>query len=401
LDRASDYESEGREFESLRAHHNLAGTTGVWLCQYLARSPCPLSTLRSDGEPHMASHPQEEKALGRFEHFLPQFLLRAFAIPDGQKSHVFRFTAGRRAQRVGIKRTAGEQDFYGVSDGIDLETELSRYESRYAPALQRFRDGRQERTDGPVVAEFVNNLAARGKYYRTVFGSVLREMIDALLGFLPGPEFQALLRERLLRDLLNQPQIRALPPGMRALALAKAREMPLDAMTQEFVQGFRKDFDPDAITKAAHRTALARTFKEKIGAGAMASFTWQSRSVHGRLVLGDVGPVARLHGIAGLHIVHKDVATTDAVMLPISPDTLLIGVPAAAAGSEEVIDVDVLNRETVEICHEFFVSSTNGPSEAEYTTGLQTRPDPFANLNYSGLARESLMDINKQTPESP
>lgn len=112
----------------------------------------------------------ERSGVRRVEHFLPRFLLNGFAAEtNGVECYVFRFAPGRPGHKVNTRKVGGERDFYGAAQGVDVERQLSHEEARYAPLLERLREGRQGTEDRSIVAEFVNLLAVRGKYYRTAF----------------------------------------------------------------------------------------------------------------------------------------------------------------------------------------------------------------------------------------
>lgn len=343
---------------------------------------------------------EQPKALGRVEHFLPRFFLNGFAADGTSKEpQVFRFTPGRPAHRVSTKKIGGERDFYGVARGIDLEAQLGREENRYAPLLQRLRQGHQEPEDNLLIAEFVNGLAIRGKYYRTTFANAVQRMLESMQRSFAEPDVVAALRDRLQRELPNRPEIQALPPAQQMVALAALphfiRTLNVGAMTRQFMGMVREQFDTATVMKNAHADALARAFQERVGAGAMASLTWRVRFCEQGLILGDVGPVVHLKDKPGVHIVHKDITATKTVTLPISSHVVLIGTAPGVSGPE--IEPESLNQQTAEICHEFFISATNGAREAEYALALRTRPDPFDDLNFEDMARQSAFDVSNET----
>jgi hypothetical protein len=110
------------------------------------------------------------------EHYLPQFLLRGFAV-QGKKQHVYHFRRGKEPHLTNVRNVAGERGFYGAVGADSVESALGTRENQYAPLIEQLRLRDPEPADKALIDAFVLHLFARGRHLRSSFVEFARSGI--------------------------------------------------------------------------------------------------------------------------------------------------------------------------------------------------------------------------------
>jgi hypothetical protein len=182
---------------------------------------------------------------GRKQHFIPQVLLRQFAVEEARKTkstRVWVYPAGREPYLTATEGVAAQRHFYSDlrDDGVEtLDDVITKYEDRFARILQSISDLPADSQVAPAsAAEIASHLAIRNAHLRHGVTTVVQSFADIVVETLsdnqklashlglnrmrPGYAFDKYFKgkfEELPQDL------QAYPEGLvRLMAFALARE---------------------------------------------------------------------------------------------------------------------------------------------------------------------------------
>ena len=306
-------------------------------------------------------------------HYIPQFLLKGFACRITNKAHfVFRFAKGGKPHEVNTINVGVARSFH---DGLsaDLEQRISFRESNYATALENLRKQNARADDVVLIAECVFNLMVRTKHLRDGFTILTNEVF----GLLDTPDAQRALRNRALGDFAARPEIAAL---LNRYPKKRHERILLTEMTKHGID-LRAEYrriwdiikarvDVAQFVKHAHLGALETEGIPEPRKDSFLNYHWYiDHQPLGSLILGDVGPLARVPDVDQLTFPYG-FGIPLMVCLPISSGELLVGTVRSEC---EELSADEVNWASAELSRDFFVASRNTTRERGYLQRLGSR----------------------------
>jgi hypothetical protein len=337
---------------------------------------------------------------GRNQHFIPRMLLRGFQSDRSTERRTFVWMARRQGGifEPNIAGVAAQNDFYSSpsTDGLPtLDDAITAYETRLANLLLGLR-GLQigEAAPGRAAAEVVSHLTMRVAGFRHFMGDTVTDLVHrateyfaqpsrhrSLLG-LSGPEPTPAFCARVVPELREDPVRRQLPdvPEVLLIALlyAQARE-GFDDLIAPQLAALKSAFGNFAATlpdqaAASHRQMLA---EDLVGAKRMddlVRLSWRiAPAPEGGCILPDCVALGVERENALRPYVLCDRADLQAVVLPLDPHRLLLGV--AAEG--RLPDLSSFNASAASASDEFFVSHVRRPDMADLKARIGSVSAPF------------------------
>ena len=283
---------------------------------------------------------------GTNQHYIPQFLLKAFEIP-GSDRRIWHFGLGEHPHKRAVRRTASERLFYSESDGSgdgSLDAAISARESKDLSKI--LNTVRSTRPGESMRAEDAALLAAHLTQRTSHVRSTLRGVVDRLLGRFAGvfggrkgvDVFMGLnstvpsarFREMVMDELPQTAELEQLGLSRRTLeriAFIRAKERADDAVQNLDVGigGLRAQLT-GRVRRTHNRALKESTIETSEHEAALQAFDWTvERGPERGAILPDcvaiaVGPDGR----AGNHLL-VGVEATEAMVLAVSPDLLLVG----------------------------------------------------------------------------
>jgi hypothetical protein len=333
---------------------------------------------------------------GRKQHYIPQCLLKVFAIPGkGKTKKVWVFKKSQPAYVSSVKDVATKRHFYSElsENGCPtLDDRITDYENELNRRLTLIRKWPiHGAVDVTIAAELITHLTIRAAHLRDVFALGAKEMITgvtmifadkrnmrAFLGIdadAPTPFLQEEIKKVLSTqvDLLARSGLPEPVLGQIAFTLMKEQFDHFYAnQSPELMAAF--DYMArrvDSIAREAHAKAMTRSLKPEARVQALSQFSWTIHLIReGNLILPDCIAVAiQSNGNGPQPYIVTGVDEINAVLCPISSDRLLVGrkgdmVPPAVEG---------FNEAAAACSHTFFVSGTQTPELEELSERIGER----------------------------
>lgn len=323
------------------------------------------------------------------EHFIPQFIMRAWA---GDQDRVYQFRRGRPGFPASTRNTAVVNDFYG--DGADsVDWMFTEREGDQATLVRELRAGASADDRKLQIDEFITLMTARSRNIRLVFSDLGRRGFDVLGSALGSEEGRRALIEMLLKRgakmLAGQGMAAGSPGfdlGMFVMRSAVAPLVEAGVVDQLYAALRTRMGDVDRMISDAHVNALRRLSAEPvITRTGLAALRWRVEAVSDLLILGDPGPITRFGDGDTLVPLYQGGPSVTAVFYPLLPQELLVGAPD---GSSVVVpSADELNIAMAETSSEFFIASQSTEREVGYAVRLGLRPTA---LDEEGMRRSML-----------
>lgn len=317
---------------------------------------------------------------GPKQHYIPQFLLRAFGKKGkGKAVQVTVYTGEGRVYPTATEGAGAERFFYSdpvEDDGAEtLDDKITAYESEIAPALSEFRGGPPgELPDSEKVAEVVVHLCVRPAHLRNSYASAAGQLLEdlehavadkeqasAIFGF-GGAEPAGLMREHLdkayeeNRVLFQTMGISK--PVFRQFANAKLdREFEgLVPMMRDVLSKTREQTGEAA--KKGHARALEQTLAPPQRRDALARLTWRVEEAAGDpLILPDCIAIAYSAGADCQPLVYTENEEIERVAMPLDPGRLLVGL------AEDTVapDFEAINECFAACSWDYFIARDKNP----------------------------------------
>jgi len=330
-------------------------------------------------------------------HFLPQFLLRGFASRTaGEDTFAWLFRRGQEAVETTLQNIAIEKHFHG-KDGGDvggLEQKMQVVEGDSAALLREIENQPIDAQHIDRIAVFVANLTIRTKHVRDSFASSAEVILRKIGEGMDQTEYWNSLMNDVERQAFEKfaPVARhfGLSSTQAATFLRNSRQSGefqarMKAVRTVFINGI----DVHGGSAAGHIKALKQSQAPSERVRELSQLHWKvSTFAPDSLVLGDVGVLAldnqeRFHAAIG-----RTKLPLTAVLLPISSTALLVG----SVGDERSYDAEKINRVSVELSRDFFVSSTNSAREQQYAVGLGAKSELLTNEEMDAIVADIMRE---------
>lgn len=327
--------------------------------------------------------PKPER-IPRRHHFIPRLLLKGFASRiAGEKFFVYQFRRASGPIEVSVADVGVEKYFHGRT--ADIEERLQAKESEYGPLVWGVREGYLDPASFDLVVDFVLNLITRTKNVRVGFaemGTAIFERFDAEV---QNPRNYGPIKELIREELLSQKKLRkkirkrfgTLPRDqVERLVKQGISSLPFDPVLvfQHLIREARARVDLGAAARDAQLRVLQSDAGLALRRKELRRFRWSLKEQpRGTFILGDLGPVARLHEFPDVQNPVRP-GTTMAIYLPVSSRFLLIG---RREGDHEEVDPEAINLAAVELSRDVFVADRNTRREEDYLKVLGQRAQLF------------------------
>lgn len=330
---------------------------------------------------------------GRKQHHIPQSVLRGFETPSkGRTKKVWVFSKEKKFKSP-TADVAAERHFYSElsDDGSrTLDDSITDYEQNFGvqlTSLRRLSIG--DAADPLVAAEVIAHLTIRNAHLRRSFVSGARLLAEratdvfcnesnlrAMLG-VDGTRFSNSMAIKIDEHLASDPRYAA--TGLPRDLLHKIGFMAMKENFGRFVANhlpyMRLALDqfaeqaPEHL-RIGHNKALAQGLAPDARTAALGAFHWvvQAAPPSGAILPDCVALGTEGDGLP-LPLIMADLDKVSSVIMPLTPDRILVGARAGIASPE----LAEFNRHAAACSHDFFVSSRDGGDREELMAVLGTR----------------------------
>lgn len=154
----------------------------------------------------------------RRHHFLPQVLLRGFQCPSlkgDAQTYLFRADLST-AKLVSVRDVAQQRDFHGRTTSSNLEEDMAKLESDYAPLLHMIREGSSQ-INAEDAACLVANISVRTKNLRDGFFDATGLLVNSMKSSVPlSKKFKRSVRNKTRKEI--QTRLKDFHPELRRRA---------------------------------------------------------------------------------------------------------------------------------------------------------------------------------------
>lgn len=344
---------------------------------------------------------------GRKQHFIPQSLLKGFAIdPSSKIPQIWVFRDAASPYISAIKDVAAQRDFYSppVSDAIEtLDDRITSYENHVGTLLVALRaTSHGTYVDARLASELTAHMCARGAPIRGLFHEGVNEMLAALelligdknawcaaLG-IEDSYLAAVVHKAIDEQITEIEQMNPLPAPrefLHAYLYGRLRENSGDLHSQlspmiSDVLARLRDAAPTAI-RNGHAKALSAGLAPEARVNELAHMRWTVQFSQTDLILPDCVAIARAASGAWLPC-QEHPESLDVVVMPLGRRQLLIG----HHGADPLLDAPFVNAEAAGASVEFFVSASN----SQLIDGLRAKIGHSPRQRMRDLARQAVND---------
>lgn len=316
---------------------------------------------------------------GRLHHFIPQFFLKGFVIPDGNNKLWLYRMGTQEPIPVDRSRTAAQRDFYSSDNTVEdasLDDVITDYEQSLDLIVDDVRDQKiGEKVDGDKVGEILAHLTVRAKHLRILMDT----SVNAILGVFSGENSQidvpSLLSAKLLTDEMKKLIIERINDGgfeeilnLKQSTLVKIahfqlreQESVLKSEIEKNINGVMESWQKtkkDSIAQA-HNNALQEDITPMAHIEKYSDLIWVVESADSEgAILPDCVAIGlnRLNEWRAVSFIEK--VNLIAVAFPISKDKILVGRLKNIAP----IDLDRFNIRAAKASNESFWAHKNTES---------------------------------------
>ena len=342
---------------------------------------------------------------GKKQHFIPQCLLKGFAIKGkGDVHRLWRFPKGTEPQATTTKDVGAQKHFYSVpTQNVEtLDDAITTFESDVAPKLEELRGVECHMPlEAKACAELVAHLTIRTAHFRSTITSITEQAVSFLAERFQdriwlkkrfglhrkNPNSLILIRIREELEARGVPHISR--PGFEAIGF-EIMQQKFDSFYESYSADLRLGFNfLSHLTKngvaGAHQKALGNSLSPEPRIESLAELTWsiQPSSEQGFILPDCVAIAIPGHGAPTSYVTY-DGDKIRAVLLPVSSKRLLIG----HRYREKDGWLGYINSSLAECCSEFFVAQQNS---------LQFRKlAPSIGMQVRRVVDEILADISRE-----
>lgn len=295
------------------------------------------------------------------------------------------------------------KSFYNNANDTTIDDFLTLKETRYAGLVDRLKEQHATQPeDKLLIDEFVNHLIVRTRNIQQTAASSGQVWLDIMYDELLRPENRPHLDKMIIARAREHPDIqralKRLPSSQREAALMDMLRPALSSSNSPGIVAFimqlaQGHIDLADAAKSAQLKALGQLDKTLDNRAKMLRDINWSVSVLGThtFILGDLGPIAK---DASEELWKQPVATENltVICLPISDRHLLIGIRGTKLPS---VDVEDINRASVELSTDFFISTQNTHREQNYLSDLASRANWGKEKELKQMAKEFFRDSTK------
>lgn len=343
------------------------------------------------------------------QHYLPQFLMRGFAVKGGtMKSPVYEAVEHHKSRGVmharNIMSIGAQRNFYGKEGPESIDDAIDRLESKLAPVVRRLNMGELLSGDDiPQIASLAAHLVIRAKHMRSLLEDGFRELSGLVRSYandgqllergvqrIDDAELERMIEEEVAkRHVTLTPRQRHLFKNLARAEIQRKQSDPvLKRELSQIIENGAKRFEQEAAERSeqAHLKALGKGLDPAPRVALFQQLTWSVAHFPGEtLILSDVPVVAFSADREGMSaVLHNDNPPT-LVALPISTERALIG----AAEGQLPIASDDINRVGAKFAHEFFIAERATEVTRALVASIGTAPTIFDDPEWQRFRRSA------------
>ena len=342
------------------------------------------------------------------QHFLPRFLLKGFASRrEGKDAYAWVFRRESLPFETNIINVGVSRKFYNLEEhNHQLDDMITHIENTFANCIDELRSHTSE-TEllNPVIPELVTHLMLRTKYLRDSFFSSANYVFHALLSAIKRPEF---LEKAILNRLKTHPEEfwNKMPGGQHLTrnqkavfmnsvvrltpALLRAQQPQIAMMLDSTKQYISANLE--RLAKNSHVKALTTNLLPEARVNFARELNWfLIIRKKGTFILGDVGVVSQIEPEGRLKPLPNVSDDVKQIWLPISDTHLVTGLKTKQEMVE--LDIEVINRGTSSLSHDFFISSKNSECENRLAEVLGTNSGIISDEELEKIVQEVLESL--------
>jgi len=344
------------------------------------------------------------------QHYLPQFLMRGFAIRGGtEKSPIFKAIEHHKSRGVmpprNIKSIGAQRNFYGKEGPGTVDDAIDKFENSLAPVIQQLNLGAELTTSSRLqIASLVAHLITRAKPMRSFFEDAFYEGGDLIRGYarheqtferfaerMDDAELERILREDAPKYGLVLPSgpIDGIKAQVRAELQRRKSDPVLKRKLAALLEAIADSFNRDAAARSEeiHNRILSEKVDPEARVAEFQRLEWSVVHYPGEvLILPDVPIVTFASDRKGIRsILYKDEPPA-LVALPISSERALIG---SAVDGWLPMAGDI-NQVGARFAHEFFIARDATDATRALVSTIGSAPPIFNDPDWITMKREAL-----------
>lgn len=344
------------------------------------------------------------------QHYLPQFLMRGFAVRAGtERSPIFKAVEHHRLRGVmdprNIKSIGAQRNFYGKDGPGTVDDAIDRFENSLAPVIQQLNVG-AELALGNVaqIASLVAHLITRAKQMRSFLEEAFREGGELIRDFARDERtierfvrrMDDVMLERIIREdapryglVLPSGPIDVIKDYVRAELHRRGADPSLRTQLSELLERVADNLHFEAASRSEeiHNRVLGEKVDPDVRVAEFLRLTWAVAHFPGEaLILPDI-PIVTFSDEkkAVSPIVRKDDPPT-LVILPISTERALIG-SAVEGWLPTALEI---NQAGASFAREFFVARQATDDTQALVSKIGTAPTVFDDPEWAATKQNAL-----------
>ncbi len=355
---------------------------------------------------------------GPNQHYLPRFLQKPFGIRPKRKE-IWVFARGSAPEQKRLKEVGASDYFYAdpVAEGVrTLDDEITEFETPVSRMLSDMRaQSIGSSIDSTNAAEIVNHLVPRTAHVRVSMERGLRmmangvqtilnddERLQSLMGLdedEPNEVFRQNLADKL--DEIEGLENLGLPAELiHRIAFFMAKEN-FTTLVADFLPMMRSTFATwlqasGGLVRESHNKALAQISSSKPRLKMFEELSWSIVAAPQQgAILPDCAALAIDRAGQSTPAMFADWDEVVAIVLPISPDKLLVG----AAADFDVVSLPDFNEAAARCSHDFFLAPTTNEHLEQLHACLGERSMQLVDEAVSGAMEPYLALVPKPRDE--
>lgn len=292
---------------------------------------------------------------GRKQHYIPAFFIQGFASQGvGKAKQVCVMPKSNNNYIASTSDICAERDFYSIPDqsGTTLDDEISTFESDFAPKLVELRKAKAcDLLDANVCSQLVTHLIVRNKFFTLAASAAFKQCMSKFAEQLMNSpnssnKLFAKLNVSRRKIIAEQAKKTTLNRKSRRHLKAKAKaewETLFQDIIPEFVKEISEQFiNLNELAKSAQRKTLKQSMHPAGWTEKLKELNWKLAWTRHDLLLPDCVAITLYNSGAESPLVLSDLDEADAVVIPISTNSVLIGA-VSGEGLDKIEETLLLN----------------------------------------------------------
>jgi hypothetical protein len=351
---------------------------------------------------------------GKRHHYLPRFLQKGFSSrQNGKEVYTWVFKKAIDPYETNIINVGTEKLFYGVSEELSLDDDITEKELEFSPLLEELRGYSSDaKIENNCINEFVVHIVTRTRHIRLSMEEMGQSFFAIMHKYISSPtELNKLLlryiREnpnelrKSIQESLAENGTRNVDPRMldRAtkLAIKNAPQLLQSpaflGMRLGLIHGFKLlEKDMPKLVEKSHIKALSKEVVPSAMIARLRALQWMlSVQLPNSFILGDIGPLVtkRTNGeIRSLFLLED--GDVKQVYFPISHSHMIIG---SLDGNYASLGADIINASSASFSKEFFIGRQVTEQFYNYRELIGTKSSLFSEKELQEMERDFVRDI--------